>query len=60
MANPLSGTCINIAANSEQVDSLTFRWDGPDQSVCRIGCPLLRFYIELCFAMLYYLKALCI
>lgn len=35
-----SGTYINIAVSSEQVDSLAFRRNGPDGSDCRIGCPL--------------------
>lgn len=54
-----SGTYINIAASSEQVDSLAFRWDGLDECDCRIGCPWLRVYLELCFVMLNYLKVLC-
>lgn len=39
---------------------MAFRRDGPDGSDCRIGCPLLRIYLALFFAMLYYLNVACV
>lgn len=39
---------------------MAFRRDGPDGSDCRIGCRLLRIYLDLFFVMLYYLNVACV